>query len=139
MNHQEIIDRITSTWTDFRNLIAAVPEDVALESVPPGAWNTRDIAGHVAWWERKAADEIAGLLSIPGNETLDERNAREHTRISQLTYAEAIALLDESHEHLMKIVREHPEVKQAQVEGDTWEHFQDHGTDIRNWLNTRTS
>ncbi len=136
MNHQEIIDRIDARWTEFRALIDSVPEALRYEPVPPGAWNVRDIVGHIAWWENGTAEDLLGQTADDNHPaaTVDERNAMEYARISSLSYPEALAELDASHALITQVVRDTPSVQQEDVEGDTWEHYEEHGADIRKWL-----
>jgi hypothetical protein len=135
MKQQEIADRIDTSWAVFRSLIDSVPESRVLEPVTPGTWSLRDIAGHIAWWENRAADQILGLTpSGPSGLSVDERNALEYARISELTYQEALAELEASHARIVQVVRDTPSVNRRDVEADTWEHYEEHGGDVRAWL-----
>lgn len=139
MNHQDIIDRIDASWAEFRPLLDGISDNDAMETLPSGDWNIRDIVGHLAFWERRAADHVAGnpVDSDPAITTINERNAAEYERISKLSFAEALDQLDSAHEFMRATVRAHPEVSAEDVEGDTWEHFEEHGADIRAWLERR--
>ncbi len=139
MDHQQIIERIDTSWSEFRPLLDGITDESALETVPPGDWNVRDIVGHLAFWERRAADQVAGnpIETDPDITTIEQRNAFEYDRISKLTFTEALNQLDSAHEFMRATVRAHPEVTADDVAGDTWEHFEDHGADIRARLEHR--
>lgn len=134
MNHQAIIERIEVSYTAFRELIASVPVERATDSVSPGEWSVRDIVGHIAWWEDRAAHDILGTAEAMDGQTVDQRNAVEYAAISERTLEESLLALDTAHELLTGVVRDHPEVTADQVEPDTWEHYEEHGADIRAWL-----
>jgi uncharacterized protein (TIGR03083 family) len=136
MKHDEIIDRIDTSWSGFSELIDSIPPERALEPLSAESWSVRDIVGHIAYWERFAAERIANPAERQPV-IFDQINEAEYARISGLTYDQALAELRESHQLLTGAVRDHPEVTPDDVACDSWEHYEEHGNDIRTWLNGR--
>jgi hypothetical protein len=134
MNRQEILARIETSWQDFLHVIDGIPSDRATEPGVSGEWSTRDILGHLAFWEDRAAAALEGIGEGSGdNANVDELNAAEYDRISRMSYDEAYASLMRSHERIVSAASAADALTPGDVEGDTWEHYEEHGADISRW------
>ena len=124
MERDEILARIDSSWREFQTALEGMPAERATDPGVSGDWSVRDILGHLAYWEEIAAKGIAGAFGEDSgsNLSIDELNAQEAGRISQMSYEEAVAALNQSHALLVETATAAEGLKADQVEGDSWEH-----------------
>ena len=135
MEREAILERIETAWQEFRQALEGIPAERAGERGVCDDWSVKDIVAHIASWENCAATTIEGIESVDGGGdlTIDEINAQDYERISELSYQDALAELERSHARIVAVARAAEDLGPDQVEGDTWEHYEEHGNQIRQW------
>jgi uncharacterized protein (TIGR03083 family) len=135
MERDELFQRIDTTWQDLQTALDGIPAERATEPGVAGEWSVKDLLGHITFWERNLVTEVQNLGPDEAVEAFDtdEINAREHERYKNRPLDELQAELRESHEALMQALQAVEDLDPNQVAGDTWDHYPEHATQIRDW------
>ena len=146
MDRDQVLDRIDSAWSDFTNVIDGVPDELFDLTGAVGSWSVKDVIGHVATWDREALDALRQFVedrnscSLVTWPDIDDFNAeqREVKRKSEL--ADLRVELEDTHRELVGLLSGLPEEYfesdevHERIRIDTYEHYEDHGPEIRRWL-----
>jgi hypothetical protein len=132
------VERVEASWT---GLIAAI-EGIAKERMSePGVaddWSVKDILAHVAYWESGAIGDVERALTgerQPADDGLsvDAVNDGIHKERAGWTLAQTLDEFHGTHQRFMAALRQHPNIDPSAIEGDTFEHYDEHAADIRAW------
>jgi uncharacterized protein (TIGR03083 family) len=135
MDRDELFQRIDSTWQELQRALDGIPPERATEPGAAGEWSVKDLLGHITFWERNLVTELQNLGPDEVVEALDvdEINAREHDLYKNRPLRELQAEFQESHEALMQVLQSIEDLDPDMIKGDTWEHYEEHAAQIRNW------
>jgi len=134
----DAIARVEASWAALMDAIGGIPEERMREPGVAGDWSITDILAHVAWWEGRAIGTVErSLAGEPepelGNDTVDSLNAGVYEERADWTVEQTLEELHGTHERFMAALRQHSTIDPDLIEGDTFEHFDEHAADIRAW------
>lgn len=139
-------------WTALRSLIESIPEDELTAAGVVGDWSIKDVMGHVAFWDERAALTLRAATAgkphdIPkgeGPNWVDEWNEREYRARKDKSFKDIRGEWITAHENARSALAEVPEglldtqAGPAKVidyfAGDTYTHYDEHLEQIKAWL-----
>ena len=146
MNRAQTLARIDKAWSDFDDVIACVPGEMIDVPGAVGPWSVKDVIGHVATWDREALCAMRRFVEDRDTRALvawpdvDEFNDQQWKSKRGIGLTELRRELEDTHHDLEAILSvlaeedfEIPEV-QERIRIDTYGHYNDHGPEIRRWL-----
>lgn len=135
------IDRIEGSWRGLIAALAGIPEERLAEPGAVGEWSLKDVMGHVAYWDEQAVAAGERLLRGEPAEEVDWQaaNEREAARLAGRSAAEQRTNMARAHAAVLDLLRRTPPSDPRHVglcgclQGDTFEHYDEHAADIRAW------
>lgn len=126
--------KIDASWAQLMETVNGIPEERLTEAGAVGVWSVKDLLGHIAYWDNRAAEEAAGTV---GDEGVDwpELNDRSAAERASWSLTEVQAELERSHARMLAALEAHPELDDEHWAGATWEHYDEHIVDLNRWLN----
>jgi len=142
-------------YTDFTALLSSLSEGQITVTGVNGAWSVKDNIAHITAWHNWVSDllrEIKGGEKQQygvdwSDEAVDEVNERVYQENKSLPLAEVLAQFRTSYQQLLGTVQamsleelniSMPVPSKALawqlIAGNTYEHYQEHATIIRDWL-----
>ncbi len=142
-------------YTDFTALLSSLSEGQITVTGVNGAWSVKDNIAHITVWHNWVSDllrEIKGGEKQQygvdwSDEAVDEVNERVYQENKSLPLAEVLAQFRTSYQQLLGTVQamsleelniSMPVPSKALawqlIAGNTYEHYQEHATIIRDWL-----
>lgn len=139
-NRQELSDRIETSWQAWVDAVEGIPDERLSEPMV-GHWSTKDLLGHVAFWEdwgvaycRRA---IAG--EPQPDEDTDAINQGQVAESKGAAAADQKRYRDEAHARLTAFLAtmrddepRFPEMA-GLLGGETWGHYDEHTGQVRTW------
>jgi hypothetical protein len=135
MTVQEVLERIDRSWTELNAAMAGIAPEEAQQTGISGDWSLRDIYGHIALWDSQAIIEVkrraVGLdpRQIDWQALNDEHFAANQNK----SYEDQITVFHMTHAELIQTLADLPSVDFESLKEDTWEHYDEHRTDILAW------
>ena len=146
MNRAQTLARIESAWSDFADVITSVPDGMMDVPGAVGSWSVKDVIGHVATWDLEALRALRRFVEDRNTQALvawpdvDEFNDQQWKSKRGIELTELRRELEDTHRDLEDFLSdlaeedfEIPEV-QERIRIDTYGHYDDHGPEIRRWL-----
>lgn len=136
-----ILERIDQSWLALQAAIDGVPEERMTEPGVCGEWSVKDLLGHVAVWDAYVVAVSRRFLAgeVPGTVDWEGINEREAAARVDRSVAEQRAEMDRVHAAMVEFVAA-LQPKELRTKGvrprirvDTYEHYDEHATDIRAW------
>ncbi len=157
----QLLEAMRMARSNWEALLAEVGEARLIEPGVEGDWSIKDIAAHIAYYERWAADCVNAIrrgAPLPQSEykglEMDERNARIHERNRARSLADVLRDSQDAFRRSIDAVQGlrdedlyDPEFTRSYgvewtvhdlIEGDTYEHYQEHIVSARAWLDRVT-
>lgn len=133
MTKQDVLSAIDREWNAWLAELARVPAE-RRETPVVGDWSVKDLVGHVALWDTQVLEDISrhlrGLPPLENDDT-QQRNdtawARNRSRGSDELEQEMHA----AHARMLDAIGQASGVDAEQVAVDTWEHYAEHGDELR--------
>ena len=159
-NHMTIahlLEVMSTARSNWEALVAEVGEARLTEPGVEGDWSLKDIIAHITYFETWAADNVMAFrLGEPRPQAeyqgleMDEENARIYERLRTKSLAQVLQESQASFQRSIEAVQglrdedlydpaftRVPDADWAVydlVAGDTFEHYDDHSTSVRAWL-----
>jgi len=147
MTKDQLLRRLHDAWAALQDAYAGLTEE---EMTRPGvteAWSVKDILAHVTTWEDEC---LANLPLILRGETppryidlyggINAFNAQKTAEKRDLSLAEVLARLEDTHRRLIAYVEQAPEEAyttdtpfRRRLRWDTYGHYKEHAKAIRAW------
>lgn len=135
------IERIETSWHGLLAALAGVPDDRLAEPGAVGEWAVKDVMGHVAYWDGQAVVAAQRFLAGQAQPKVDWQviNERETAAHRDRSVAEQRAAMERAHAALLDLLRTTPPTDPRVVglcgclQGDTFEHYDEHAADVRAW------
>jgi len=141
MNRDEMLEREAESWAAFREVLGTVPAEVrSEEGVVPG-WSTQDLVWHCAYWTDytgSVLERIAGGEADPADTSAEEAEILSQGR--SLEWDDMLARAEQARERMRAAASGLEELTPLAVEwieGDTFEHYEDHSGQIQAFLTAR--
>ena len=134
----DAVTRVEASWAKLMDALTGLPEERMDEPGVAGDWSVKDVLGHVAYWEGRAIGAVERALNgepepDDSEESVDTINDGVYEERAGWTIAQALDELHGTHERFMAALRQHPNIDPDIIEGDTFEHYDEHAADIRAW------
>jgi hypothetical protein len=147
-----VVARLEKSWTNLRSVVESVPESELTAAGVVEDWSIKDIMGHVAFWDERAAITLRAVTAgkpqdIPkgeGDNWVDEWNKREYLARKDKSFKDIRGEWITSHENARNALSETTDdslaTKYGQgkvidyFEGDTYTHYDEHADQIKAWL-----
>jgi hypothetical protein len=153
----QLVEVMRTERSNWEALLAEVGEARLAERGVEGDWSIKDIVAHLTFYERWATDCLEALQlgePLPVSEfkglSMDERNALIYARNQTRPLADVLADATVSFQRSIDVVQRlrdedlyNPDYTHAYgvdwtvhdlIEGDAYEHYQDHIASVRAWL-----
>lgn len=166
MTQAELLERIATSHAAWRQLIALVPAEHMVEPGFAGDWSLKDVIAHITVYERWTADNLEAdargetgerrtTWGPPDGNTadMDARNAAYHGYFRDVPIADILSAADEHHQRLVAAIERltDGEINDATsfawtigypvwqaIEGNSYEHYDDHQPGVRAWLESHS-
>lgn len=134
----DAITRVEASWEHLLSAIEGIGQERMSEPGVAGDWSVKDVLGHVAFWEDRVIGAIERAMNDapdPPSSGLDVDQINENVTAERAGWSVTQSLneFQGTHERLLATLRKYPDVDPALIEGDTFEHYDEHATDIRAW------
>lgn len=137
----ETLAKIETSWTGLMDALAGIPDDKLRERGAVGEWSIKDLMGHIAFWDDRAVINAARFNSgAPVDEEVDVQaaNAREAAAGADRSLEEQRATMLRAHQAVVSTLETAPPSGNRVglcgcLEGDTFEHYDEHADDVRLW------
>lgn len=134
----DLLQTIDSHWQEWVNVVDGIPDD-QLGAETCGFWTTRDLLGHVAYWEDWGAEAIRLTLAgevIPDDE--GDVNQIEVNKHKDDSVSELKRYRDDAHDRVMTYLRsiqDEPTFVALVTDnaGEFHDHYDEHGAQVRQW------
>jgi hypothetical protein len=139
-NTRELIDRTEQSWQAWVDAVEGIPDERLAEPMV-GHWSTKDLLGHIAFWEDWVIDHgrriIAGLPEP--EEDSDAINQGQVEASKDATVAAQKQYRDQAHARLAAFLATigddepaFPALVKA-LEWETYKHYDEHAAQVRAW------
>ena len=133
----DAIERVEASWAELQAAIEGIPEERLSEPGVAGEWSVKDVLAHVAFWEGRAIGIVERALNgepdPPPGPDFEIVNLEVHAERADWTVARMLDEFHGTHERFMAALRLYPEIDPDVIEGNTFEHYDEHAADIRAW------
>ena len=134
---------VDAAWRDFRRAVEQLPPHLLETPGVCGDWSVRDLLGHIASWESRAAAALLTGVPDPPDD-IDEFNRTEAARKAPLAIRNVVAELESTHRALLSALTDAPEYLfepgtplRDSLDADTLLHYIEHTAQIRAWALAR--
>jgi hypothetical protein len=129
--NEEILARIDASWEEFLPSFDGLTEEQASQPGVAGYYSVKDLLAHLAWWE----DQTRNVVESGKDEPIDVESLNDqiYAEYKDASFAELQQRLIEVHANARKTFAKTQGLTEDDVKDDTWEHWDDHGEQIRAW------
>ena len=129
--NEAILARIDASWDAFLPSFDGLTEEQASQSGVAGYYSVKDLLAHLAWWE----DQTRNVVESGKDEPIDVEalNDQIYAEYKDASFAELQQRLVEVHARARAAFAATQGLVDDDVKDDTWEHWDDHGNQIRTW------
>jgi uncharacterized protein (TIGR03083 family) len=133
-------------WRELQGSIEGLSEQELTEPGTLDEWSVRDILGHITTWEEEALAHLPLIMAggrpprYASQGGIDGFNARMTKKKRELPLAEVKRQMNETHERLIRFIREAPADQFGQetrarrrLRLDTYGHYELHARAIKEW------
>ena len=129
--NDEILARIDASWQVFLPSIEGLTEEQASRPSVAGYYSVKDILAHLAWWENQTREVVASGRDEPVD--VEALNDKIYAENKDASFDELKRRLIDGHARARETFASAPGLTEDDVKDDTWEHWDEHGEQIRNW------
>lgn len=126
-----IIARIDAAWLEFLPSFAGLTDEQASRPGVAGYYSVKDILAHLAWWE----DQTRQVVEMGRDESIDVEKLNDmiFAENKDATFSELQQRVIDVHARARATFAGALNLTEDDVKDDTWEHWEEHGMQIRNW------
>jgi hypothetical protein len=147
MNRHQLLKRLDDAWAELNESYAGLPDARLVEPVVVGTWSVKDILAHVTTWEQETLKALPVIIQEGGPPRysaeyggIDAFNALMTEKKRGLSLSEVLRQMAETHNQLIEYVQSLPEEHyrretrfRRRLRLDTYSHYREHATMIREW------
>jgi hypothetical protein len=129
--NDEILARIDAEWQRFLSSLDGFTEEQASRSGVAGYYSVKDLLAHLAWWENQTREVVES-----GNDPdfdVEALNEQIYAKNKDVSFQELKQRILDGHARAIETFALAANLTEDDVESDTWEHYQEHGDQIRAW------
>jgi hypothetical protein len=135
-----LIERTEASWRAWKTATDGIPEERMGEPVT-GHWTTKDLLGHVAFWDDWVIGHCQRILAgqTEPDDDLDALNEGQVEASKAASVAEQIRFRDEAHARLAAFLMTIPDDEEKfprlveALEWETYKHYDEHAAEVRAW------
>jgi hypothetical protein len=134
-----LLGRIEEGWREVLGALDGIPEERLEEPGACGAWSTKNLMGHLAFWDDHVLEEIERALAGQPLEEVDFQalNDADQAEREERTLAEEREAMHRAHAAVMARLEGVPGNEAARLDQaigrHTYEHYAAHARDIQQW------
>jgi hypothetical protein len=147
MKKQQLLDKLDQIWAALKASYSGMSEEQLTTPGINGDWSVKDTLAHVTTWEQEALKYLPLILEgkrPPRYSVMyggvDAFNALMTEQKRQLSLAEVLTQLDNTHQEMMEYIRDAPEDQfttetrfRRRIRLDTYSHYPHHTRAILEW------
>lgn len=151
MDRAQLLKRVETAWSAFKDSFADLPDARLTEPGVTGDWSVKDILAHISIWEEEAVKHLPHIIAggTPPRYSvtyggIDAFNAKMVAQRGSLPLAEVLRQLDDTHQRLLDVVQQLPEEQitretraRRRLRIDTYSHYPIHTKAILEWRERR--
>lgn len=136
----EVLQRIDDSWRALLAALDDVPEERLQEPDAVGDWSIKHLYGHIAFWDKLISEKVAAALAGHpiSYANWQELNEADHAARLGRSLPEERAAMHQAHAALLASLASLEGLPGAQIDdvvkGSTYEHYDEHVVDLRDWL-----
>jgi hypothetical protein len=143
-NAAELTDRIERSWQAWVDAVEGIPDD-RLSEPSVGHWTTKDLLGHVAFWEDWVVAHCQRILA-GDPEPAEDAGAFDHAQVTasrNASVAEQKRYRDDAHAQLSAFLGtigdDEPKFGKlvTALAGETYNHYDEHTAQVKAWRNAQ--
>jgi hypothetical protein len=153
VDRRQILKRLDEAWGTLQASYAGLSASELTEPGVTGNWSVRDILAHVTTWDEEAL-RFLPLIVAGGTPPrysvtyggIDAFNARMTEAKSDLSLADVLRLMDDTHRRVIALIQKAPEEQltgetrfRRRLRLDTYAHYPKHADAIRQWRAQRSA
>lgn len=131
MSNEEILARIDAEWQRFLSSLDGLTEEQAAQPGIAGYYSVKDLLAHLAWWENQTREVVES--GVDQEIDVEALNDQIYAANKNASFSELKQRLLDGHAHAVETFGHAANLTEDDVESDTWEHYQEHGDQIRAW------
>jgi hypothetical protein len=147
MDRQQLLRKVDKAWVELKAAYAGLPDAQLVEPGVVEDWSVKDILAHVTTWEQEALKYLP--LIVEGGKPprysvmyggINAFNAQMTEQKRDLSLAEVLRQLEETHHRLIDYIQSVPEAQftretpfRHRLRLDTYSHYPIHSRAIREW------
>ena len=134
-----LLARIDGAWRRLLAALEDVPEDRLADAGAVGDWSLQDLFGHIAFWDEHAVQELErALADLPREDNAwQAMNDADHAARRNQTLSQQRSAMHQAHAALVERLEAIAGIDAARLDEairpDTYEHYDGHANDIRQW------
>lgn len=129
--NEVIIARIDDAWAEFLPLLDGLSDEAVDQPGVCGYYSLKDLVAHLAYWEDQTREVVES--GHDGSFDVETVNDRVYARYRDTPYVELRKWLIDGHARARETFATARDLTEDDVKDDTWEHWQEHGNQIRSW------
>jgi hypothetical protein len=147
VDRQQLLGKLDKEWAALRASYAGLPDAALTEPGVTGDWSVKDILAHVTTWEGEALKHLPTILEGGRSPRysvtyggIDAFNAQMTKKFQEMSLADVLRQLDETHRQLIAYVQSAPEEQftrdtrfRRRLRLDTYSHYPIHAKAIQEW------
>jgi hypothetical protein len=138
----ELVSRMDAGWTEFRDRMQAMPNELLEEKLGAGAWTRKQMLAHISTWHDLTVDRLGRFMESGEPSRLDEHedeiNARAARAATGRTTGEIVQGVEDSYRRLHRQVARLTDEQLAFddwwalsiINGNSYGHYAEHATDL---------
>jgi hypothetical protein len=136
---KDILQRIDASWRELMAALDGIPEERLEEPGAVGDWSLKNLLGHLAFWDEEAVREFEqALAGLPRSDNdWQTMNEADHAARVDRTLPEERTAMHRAHATLLERLEDVAGIEAARIDeavrGGSYEHYQEHVPDIREW------
>lgn len=131
----DLRQNIDTSWQNLQQALAGIPDDRMSETGVCGEWSTKDLLAHIAFWDDLDVEQIKARSIGAEIQPVDWQAANDKSSAERADWSLSRARqeFEDAHARLLALCADHPGYAAEIVDKDTWEHYDEHAAQIREW------
>jgi hypothetical protein len=143
MTVEAIVNKIEQSFQSVCQVCRNVPTAALIEPTLANGWSVKDTIAHLAAWDWRCA-ELLGVahhtdVPLKAHPAVDALNLEIYQERRNWTWKQVELSFREAHEAVIEAIQALPpdrltdEFVQRSIAEETWEHYEQHIDELRNW------
>jgi hypothetical protein len=135
-----LLERLDTAWARWLLLLDRVERGRRDEKVLDENWSVKDLLAHTLFWDAEVLSDIdrwrhgAPALHNDWQRMNDDNHAAHRDRPYELIRVEMHMVHEAVRQAISRLPDNLPDEFVEQIAVDTWDHYDDHSTQIEDWL-----